>query len=374
MEKNNIIGIITMHRVLNFGSVLQAYALQYKLNSLNRYSEIIDYEFPSKKNVRLLEHINLYFRELIYRIRVGTFFKKRKRKYFKAFIRNNLTISNETYNNSTIKKASNKYGFLLTGSDQVWNPRWIKDDTNFFLAFANDNIPRASFASSFTVKEIPDNYKELYASQLKKYRNITVREQSSILIIEKLIGKKAKLVCDPTLLLTAKEYHLLEKQSTLHVKEDYILVYLMSYMFEPYPEANKIVENVRKELGIKVIYLSGSKFSRLDKDCKVIEDIGPNEFVWLFKHATFVITTSFHGTAFAAIFQKPLLSLIKSHENDNDERITSFLRKLGNEKSIVEFDSNYSIHKSQLKDYIPSPEKLDAFRNESIKILKDIVQ
>lgn len=359
------IGIITMHKVLNFGSALQAYALQRVLDNNGYDSEIIDYDFPPRSPT--LDRLNTTVRFWIYQLRTGTFFEKSKKRYFKQFYKRFFRLSSKRYNKQTVARVNNIYDVFLTGSDQVWNPTWIKDDTTFLLSFAADDKPKCSYASSFAISKIPDKYKSVYKRYLCRYHHISVREKSGVDIVKDLIGKKPGLVLDPTLLLTDKDYQELSCQSRIQIEGPYILVYMLSYMYNPFPDVNNIVRMVHERMGGKVVYLGSGKFSAYSKDCICVDNLGPCEFISLIENASFVITSSFHGTAFASIFNKPLISTVKSLD-DTDGRMPTLLSLIGGEYSIVEYYST-DIDLSNIELYKCSKEKLNRQREKSTSVL-----
>ena len=363
------IGIITMHKVLNFGSALQAYALQRVLGNNGYDSEIIDYDFPTRSP--FLDRLNTTLRFWIYQLRTGTFFEKSKKSYFKDFYKRFFRLSSKRYDKQTIARVNDIYDAFLTGSDQVWNPTWIKDDTTFLLSFAADDKPKCSYASSFAISNIPDMCKGVYKRYLCRYRSIAVREKSGVDIVKELIGEEPELVLDPTLLLTDKEYQELSCQSRLHIKGSYILVYMLSYMYDPFPDVNNIVRKVHERMGGKVVYLGSGKFTVYSKKCICVDNLGPCEFVSLIENASFVITSSFHGTAFASIFNKPLISTVKSLD-DTDGRMPTLLNMIGGEHSIVEYKAT-DIDLSNIDLYKCSEEKLDKQREKSISILLNTI-
>lgn len=362
------IGIITMHRVLNFGSALQAYALQQALLKLGYDNEIIDYVFPHETDVPLLMRANLFLRKKIYEMRTGAFFAKKKEGYFKAFRKQFLALSDKTYTRESMLSDSPAYDLYMTGSDQVWNPLWMKDDTNFLLSFVR-NKEKISYASSFAADAIPEESKPIYKKYLQEYKHITVRENSGEKIVKELLGgRKAPVVCDPTLLLDQEDYIKIAKKPPLDIHGPYLLVYILDYMFNPFPEVNNIVRNVAETLGLPVVYIGG-KYTVYDSHCLSIEHIGPCEFIWLFQHAKFVITTSFHGTAFATVFEKPLLAVVKT-DNDKDGRLTTLMKKVGNEKAITSYNSSDTYQESELYQLRADSEKYKEYKLESLVQLR----
>lgn len=365
------IGFITMHRIQNYGSILQTYALQQKLKNIGVENEIIDYIFPSPSK----KGIKSFCKDIVKYALDGLlgFPLMKQKKRFKSFYKNNLIITPNAYDKKSIATNPPIFDAYISGSDQVWNPQTIKDDTTFLLSFVPDDKPRASFSSSFTMNELPKELHSVYTKELQKFSSISVREESGVSIVKSLIGKEAKLVCDPTLLLDKKDWDKIAAKSAITIKEKYILVYILAYMYNPYPEIDNLIEKVQKELGnLKVIYLTGRKEDLFKPNSRLIKDAGPNEFVYLFKNAEFVITTSFHGTVFSLIYNKPLYAVVKDL-NTLDGRIPSLLAKAGCSSSLINYDAKKINDRKNLLLQKSNLNKLLIFKYSSEETLKDIL-
>ena len=341
------LGIITMHNVLNYGSALQAYALQRALDNIGIENEIIDYKFlkETTKDKSFRNYIELVI-NFIKNAILG--FPLQKKKYkFRGFYNENFKLSKIEYSPSSIKLNPPPYDIYMVGSDQVWNPKHIKGDDNFLLSFVSDDKIKISYASSFAISELPLDQIDMYASNLKCFKTISVREETGKNIIEKLLNKKAFVACDPTVLLTKEHWLAIANQSTLKLPEKYILVYELNYMFDPYPDIVNIIDKVQEMLNLPVIYLDGRKEYAFRKNSKIIKSAGPSDFIKLVSEATFVITTSFHGTVFSTLFDKPLYGVVKSRCNE-DSRIISYLTQIGGEKSIISYNENIIVDNKNL--------------------------
>lgn len=370
------IGIITMHRVQNNGSALQAYALQKKINDLGYYSEIIDYVFPNKLHRKVPENIFIkcakQIRHLLGDAILG-FPNYIRLKRFYQFYKNYYKLSKRTYSlKEELDNNPPSYDLLVTGSDQVWGPMNIGKDTTFMLSFCkDDSIPRISYSASFATDNIPEEFKPLYAIFLSKYQFISVRESSGIKIINDLIQKDATVVCDPTLLLNKYEWSKIASDSRITIKQPYILVYILTYAYNPYPEIDNIIQELQNQLGLHVIYLDGKLSDYKKKNSTVIRNAGPCEFVKLFMDAKYVITTSFHGTAFALNFSVPLYSVIKS-TSGSDSRIFSLLKLVGAENRAIIIDTD--ILKVEPMDYNTTSKNIETLREESKYYLRDSIK
>lgn len=359
-----------MHKVLNYGSALQAYALQHKISELGYDSEIIDYEFPPRKQIRIsfsyiFECVFDFLRALI----MG-FPRKKQMERFQKFYNNHYKLSPMSYNSVTISSDPPNYDVYMTGSDQVWNPKHIGTDTNFLLSFVPEGKTKISYASSFATSMIPDDKKALYAKYLKDYKQISVREPTGVQLVKSLSNKDAIVCCDPVFLLDRKQWDRVAENGQVNIKEKYILVYALYYMFDPYPDLLRIIDHVQKELGFKVYYLNGRKEDAFRPNSSVLKSEGPAEFIQLIKNAEIVITSSFHGVAFSLIYDKPLMAIVRQNDR-KDSRITSLLDSIDASHTIFPYDSKCTLLKEELYCLRANRAKLKNIRENSHKYIEE---
>ena len=380
MTNKKKIGIITILRVNNYGAELQAYALQKKLLDLGNDAEIIDYLFykhreyiPTKASrpfVRLgikrkMKEFLFPFISFIKRIGVGTIAKRREEK-FESFHKNHTKLS-RTYHSITELEADNHdYDVYMTGSDQVWNPYSNTSLLPYLLHFAPTDKILMSYASSFGVSQLPEDSKPYYAEYLKRFKNISVREESGIQIIKELTDKMACLVLDPTFLLTQKEWA--EIAVYPDIKTPYILIYELSSI----PYIKKLAEFISVQSGYRIV--------RICKDSRIVDqhnnilnvcDAGPQEFIGFFLKASFIITNSFHGTAFSINFQKPFYTVISSRK-ENNSRQESLLKMFELDDRLLS-DFNPYFPKDYIScDFTETESLLRKWRRESVNYLSII--
>lgn len=337
------IGIITLHKVLNFGSALQAYALQHFLEKQGyTETELIDYKYPNKFHKGKFKLDKPTIRIFLGTLKDFIFNKRRDtNRRFRDFYKEYFNLSPQEYKSiEQIEKDPPLYDLYITGSDQVWNVNTLKNDPVMYCSFAPQNAEIISFGSSFTNKTLPVKYQKDVKRRLKRYKKIGVREQSSIEILIDLgltSNKEVMVTCDPTLLLTKEDYHELALKSELKIEDDFILVYGLTYAYNPEPALSSIVDNVARQLNCKV-YTLWFRHPHFKSEHKEIWGIGPCEFCYLFEHAKFIITSSFHGTMFSVINRKPFVSIVP-RKNEKDTRIKDFLDKVGLKQNYVFADS-----------------------------------
>lgn len=361
------VGFITMHRVNNCGSVLQAYALQKMVSQLGYDVEIIDYHYvPPVKPRKLLSLLSTCVDAL------KGFPKKKQRNKFVEFRNELLRLTANSYDRDSIVSSPPSYDIYMTGSDQVWNPRFIKDDTNFMLSFVGKDKKKISYSSSFACKEIPKELETVYAKALAQFRRITVRETAALSIVKRLTGRDAEVVCDPVFLLSRDKWDQLIGKNRQR-NYPYILVYVLGYMFNPWPNVYAIIETVQKSLGYKVIFLNGKRGGGVIHNSEVVKDYGPIEFLQWIRYAKFVVTDSFHCTSFSLIYNRPVWSVVEGLTT-NDSRLRSLLEKVGAANSIIPFDSKPELRADSLDAFMCNMKLLESFRTTSAKTLEEMLK
>lgn len=332
------IGLVTIYHVPNYGSVLQAYATQMLLKSLGYDCEIIQYKYPNRwhfdngfpkpNNLKIFLHKFGLRTSHRGEIKINLF-----RKRFLNFTR--------LFNSLEDLRAQDwaDFGCFIAGSDQVWNAKYVLGDSVFMLSFVPPEIPRLSFSSSFALKELPDNLIPKYRYELSQFRALSVREENGKqIIIQQLKINKDVFVClDPTLLLDKTQWLKIIPRSRFNKKAPYILLYMLNYAFEPRPYVYEILAHYQKRLNCTIRAIAGYSKS-YNLNMMDMSDVSVPEFIDLFANADLIVTSSFHGTAFGINFGRPLISLVPN--NNDDDRQTSFLRRIGAHSCIAPIDTN----------------------------------
>ena len=330
------VGTITFHNTINYGGVLQAYALQNVLIDMGYVAEIIDYCDPrgdmhSLTPLRRLLH--LIWHGLVKKMLVGSTREIRT----DAFRRAHLRLSGRTYVDAdTLHSDPPLYDAYITGSDQVWNPRNNCNDSSYFLTFAPQGRRRIAYAASFGVSRIQDRLVSDYREWLKQIDCLSTREFEGRQIIVQLTGRDSELLLDPTLLLDKEQW------SRVAVPYEFSRPYILCYYMPGDRKVNKsigeIASRVAKQTGWDVIGIGQKEYMRLHPFSRTALKSGPAEFVGLFQNASFVVTNSFHGTAFSVNFKIPFLVPINSDlppEKTLSSRITTLLKTLKLEHRLL---------------------------------------
>lgn len=363
------VGIITMHRVINAGSVLQAYALYAIVKRLGYGCEIIDYQYPNEYHASKDGFKCSFFVLLWKRLKYWMLYRSRiQKRRFSAFMRQYLELSDYYPNQETILQHPPCYDIYMTGSDQVWNPKGMKGDSAFFCSFAK-NGTKISYASSFSSPDIPIEYRKKYTELLSGFQSLSVREASGVELIRFLTGRTAIEVCDPTLLLEKEDYSCLAEDSEVMVQQPYVLAYILTYAYDPYPAIQRLIDKISALKGLRVYYLYANSVDNYHWG-KSITSAGPKEFLRLFRDASFVITSSFHGTVFALNFEKNFYSIVPSGKQE-DERISSLLQRVGASDRAIKVDEDISKLVIQDVDYSLVSPKVKEYRAFSLEYLQN---
>ncbi|NLM48334.1 MAG: polysaccharide pyruvyl transferase family protein [Epulopiscium sp.] len=290
------------------------------------------------------------------------YFKKRK---FINFSNEYLNISKKRFKSlEELKEINNDYDYFICGSDQIWNGTMIRFDSAYFLSFVDNTEKKIAYAASFGKVDISDQEFEFYKRELNNINKISVRETSASVIVKKCSNKFAEVVLDPTLLLSGTEWKYISRKEKVP-KEPYILTYCLSNN----KEMQDFIKKLRLQTGYKVIGISRGLVPMF-RECAFAVP-SPLEFVQLFSNASYVVTNSFHGTAFSTNLNKNFFTFIKGERNTaTNSRIVDFLENLGLADRIYTKCPKEKINISQ-PNFEEVNKKLEALRKKSINFLTE---
>lgn len=331
------VGIMTFLHNDNYGSALQAYALQRALRTLGAEAEHIDYApTPREKLRNLLRSGNsprLVLEGMRKRgVRAREEGAQRKADSFAPFYQANVRLSPRCGDHAALARQAEVYDLLVCGSDQIWSPTWL--NPAYFLDFAMKGQRRVAYAPSLGVKTLPNPRKQRHIQELLRgFERLSVREQEGARLLETLLpGAQVPVLPDPVCLLTRAEW--LELARLPGRKHPYVLCYFLGES----PEYWQRVERLRERTGlrVKVIPLTAEAYRQPYDLC---EGLGPQEFLGYVAEAAVVCTDSFHGTTFSALFQRPFEVFRRDREDDpasRNSRVDHLLRQLGLDQDMEE--------------------------------------
>ncbi len=287
-----------------------------------------------------------------------------KKKYFDS-------VSRFYYGYEDLQKGSLSYSAVMVGSDQVWGPLSLY--SRFYnLLFVDDSIPKFSYASSFGVSSIFEWQKKGVREYLSRMDYIGVREDRGKQIVEELSSREARVVLDPTMLLTKKEWesHIDEKRCV--VGEPYILCYVLGER----EDVRKDIKSIREKLNTKIVNLPHiDNYHKVDDGLGDIDmyDVDPFDFIRLIRDAEYVITDSFHGTVFSLLMHKKFLTYYRQkpqEKGSTHSRIDSLLGSLGLKSRIAKGSERLCETLLTDIDYEFVDNKLQEMRDDSLRFLE----
>lgn len=384
MQKRKI-GLAVVTYKDNFGSALQTYATQYYINRIGFETEIISTELihneveKNKRRYYLKRIFNLseffyLFSQAFTRVskKISKHYKneaKIRHAQYLTFYKKYLHFSQPVNSYSELSDFSKKYYAIVVGSDQLWRPSNIAGKY-FTLEFVPDGVRKIAYSTSFGVAKLHSSIKKHATFFLNKFDFISVRENSGKEIVDELTKKNAKVVCDPTMLLTRKDWdkHL---DPVPFVRGDYILVYIMGKS----KVHRDFVKRLQYATGLPTVaLLHGSVY--IPNDEKLFNempfDVGPLDFINLIKNARYVCTDSFHCCVFSILNHTNFFVFErdgKSKTTSANDRIYTLLDHVGLSNRV--FSGKETIDKALLKniDFDEADAKIESLRNESIDYL-----
>ncbi|MCP3941557.1 MAG: polysaccharide pyruvyl transferase family protein [Desulfobacteraceae bacterium] len=371
MKNQFKIGILTFHKVDNYGAVLQAYALKKAIEKIDRRLkiEIIDYSpkfvdtsVPTFPGIDLLKPVISIFNFLRYLWRLFIYFRFssiKKRKAFQAFRSNMMSISPQFYN---LKNDIINYDIIITGSDQVWNTDITKGDSTYYLNCC-PKAKKVSYAASFGHQNLVTIEKEYVKKYVSRIDCVSVRETSAVEEIKKILGKEVMHVLDPTLLITKDEWKKNICNKVLPIADSYLLIYSLELNQTLY----KTAKVVAKKLNLKIVEIGLNGLRRPYQQADFIFNcVGPQGFINLFLNASFIVTNSFHGLAFSVNFKK---NFYCAPHHTRAARMLSLLTILKLKDRLI-LNQNAKLNKENFSvDFTGVHEKLQQERDKSILFL-----
>ncbi len=330
-KKKKKVAILTYHASHNYGSCLQAYALQKVISGFGFQTEIINFRTKRQKDMYSIFTKRNGLRYFLKNVTHFLFYFPLKKKWtrFEDFIEKSYVLSKqEMCDIEELKKAEFDYDYYVAGSDQIWNPLPIDFDWAYFLTFVKRG-KKIAYAPSFGPFFGGGDNEILVqmVSEIEKFSSVSVRESSAKKTLELYTDKKIEVVLDPTLLLRKDKWIELIDSKPIE-KGSYILLYTLFSS----PEVNKIAKTISKKLKMKVVVTNFTNQYDVITSYKKRFDVGPKEFLNLVYNAKLVLVTSFHGTVFSILFERPFFAI----GGDNDNRISNLLKKLGLENRTID--------------------------------------
>ncbi|PRD46853.1 polysaccharide pyruvyl transferase family protein [Sphingobacterium haloxyli] len=326
------IGIITFHRAVNYGAVLQAFALKKYLETCGHTVEFVDY-WPAYR----AEMYDLYrsheFKENVsmlrkaYRLAKLLLVLPQKRiRYdrFNRFIDRELGVKGGQ-GLADVSQLEQGYDCLVYGSDQIWRRHRLKSFTgydSFYWGefFTTRAIKKVAYAASMGVLDIDRSEEAQIDGWLQNFDHISIRERALFNKLKAINTSKMDLVLDPVFLLGSTAWLEIASSDQI-VTEDFILFYHLLYS----PEAVDLVKTLAQKYKLKVIEINGG-VKPLKSPNRYYQTAGPREFITLVSKAKYVVSTSFHGIVFSLVFKKRFFALSMGNNADRVKDLLAILK------------------------------------------------
>ncbi len=334
------IGLLTFHRAINYGAVLQCYGLYKTLESMGHSVDVIDYRpvyiedyrkyiplfrISHLKSIR--ERVKLLLASFIWMPSV-----RDANKRFNHFIERHFSYSSRIVRDSS--QMPQDYDLIIVGSDQVWSPSISYGfDPVFWGQFSHQKTTLSSYAASLEgLSNISESDWVTIKDYLLSFKKISVREKSFQDALKTKLGLYSECNIDPSLLLSDTQYDKIIEPNP--VKGDYVLAFsiVQTPGFEEF--SNKIAQ----QLNCKIVSIVAQRTPRILNKGNCDELVSPSvgEFLALFKNAKCVVTTSFHGTVFSIIYHRPFYTA----KHKKNERVSSLLSQLDLSERMIDFESS----------------------------------
>lgn len=370
MQEKIKIAVITPFSTGNIGTVLQAFATQTLLNRFGYENAIVDYKWDNIESP--FRPVNLIRRGPVsYLSAIGGYLiRLPKRKKLRAFIaKMKLT---EKVKKKDLFRLQSRYDYFIVGSDCVWNVEAFGLESAYLLDFVDDSRRKGNFSSSFASNDIPRQYREIFRERLGDFKHLSVREEKGRELIHDLTGKDATVVLDPTLVLDSGFWTQIAEKSSLNIPQDYIFVAEYAVCAEMLEDAVKLSE----KLHCTVICAFPPKGKWIK--AKTILSSGPEDFMYLIKHARYVMTDSYHMTIFSINFNVNFITYITNTALPAVSKYDSILQYTGLPDRMVYVNrqkkETVDLEKLTPINYGPVNEKLEKARKISVSYLENLLR
>lgn len=373
------IGILTQPLHLNYGGILQNWALQQVLKRMGHQPEMIfrQWNAPERTPERIFIRSLSWVKCVVRRYLMGRsdifihspferIYDPEEPKFADKKFNKNIIKTRPLYSDDELRQeiAERGYDAFIVGSDQVWREEYSPRIETFFLDFLSedDKRRRVAYAASFGKEHGAISEEKLPECKrlLARFDAVSVREYGAIVTLKQDFDcHRAVKVLDPTLLLSAEDYRKLIKTKDLNIGW-----HIAAYVLDENNDVASVLDAVARTHGLPVEKFSGEYKG---KSMKTI-----SQWLAAFYTADFVITDSFHGCAFSILFHKPFVA-IANHDRGLD-RFVSLLRDAGLENRLVLSFEEFVRREDELLqkiDYGQVERRLDRCRQDSFEFLHD---
>lgn len=370
--------IVTLVDHSNYGNRLQNYALEQLMMQMPVHVESVSQIISKESMVACAksgwDRTISYFLPLgFYRVFLKLMgsnmnycpsIRVKRMARMQSFSKQHLHLISPIYikrNRNLEKKIPDGYDYYIVGSDQVWNPRWAGQDYHF-LSFVPAR-KRIAFSASFGVESLEPEAEKRYARLLADFKYISVREPSGAQLVRQLTGREADVVLDPTLLLAREEWEKLVKKPDVQLPEHYILAFFLG------EEPKQALDSFAEKYHLPLLHLYRKEYP----EWYVLD---PAEFLYVVKHADYVLTDSFHGMVFSLKFEREFYVFHRRQRGMENMfgRIGELLRWLGLSEREQARDGIQEMLPVDGSKWMEIGGKLDAEREKTMEMMRRVME
>lgn len=303
------IGILTFHRALNSGAMLQAWALKRTLEKMGHAAEFpvcnhvgddprwVAHASPSRKGLMRVGAMGAAFLKNVLSVPVEDVARVRYRRFRETHL---------PERECGVDELGSLYDALVVGSDQVWNEWHTKDSLPLFLG---ENWPSDArgivYAASCGETKPSDEYLARLRAATRRFAGVSVREGFTKDDLERSGAKGVEVVADPTLLLPADEYLPLAEGVPVP-KEPYLFAYNVFFKTR---DVARTARALAARLGVRAVVVSVYQYTLYGAPWGLTFGVSPDRMLAYAAGARYVLAGSLHGTILGVLFGKPTLSL-----------------------------------------------------------------
>lgn len=330
------IGIITWFNGINYGTNLQAIALQKFLKEQGYDVKLINFSVTSERTpdifIKKLFQPKRYIRKYV-NLKYKKEIKERERNIAATTLKN-CSFTKKINSEKDYIEVCNSFDLLICGSDQIWNPNLYH---RFYYAdFKDITTRKIAYAPSLGVSDISAENAVKLKKSIKGFESVSVREDEGAKILEKLLHIKPQVVVDPTMLISADEWN---KLASKRIENDrYVLSMFLTDNLRHWHAAKKFAA----EKDLKHVVVPYCEMSYMQGDRRCIET-GTEDMLALIRDAEYVITDSFHITVFSVLFQRQFMVFQRFKSNaytSQNSRVECLLRATGLEARYIPYGTD----------------------------------
>ena len=359
---------VTFDHTTNYGSCLQAYALKTAIEKISIEGESYVYDLLPATILASQRKASSRSVTAVAKRIIKSIAKKYRRAQFKSFEDKYIRYA-DCHNREELPRLNGIYDAFVCGSDVIWNFGYTRGDTLYFLDFATKY--KFSYAASFGKGkldfheeglELDEDPKKIYERYISQLDRVSVREKEAAEMLKEFVSKPVECACDPVLLLTQDEWTKVIPENIKRGK------YIFAYSTSTRPNYISFLKMIQKSTGLPVVNITWLPNDMVRQ--RAFTSVDPAKWLGLLKNAEYVVTNSFHGTAFSVLFEKKFFTVIQGdRQTRSNIRLYDFLENLELDSRLInEMPSSLDF---EAPDFTAAKDKLEKIRESSLKYLEE---